>query len=521
MQRMTVAATDIPRSETLLCELSGIHKSYGPVRALRDASLSVRPGEVLGICGHNGAGKSTLIKVMAGAEQADEGVFRFDGEETRFANVQAAQRGGVALVEQELSVVSQLSVADNMVLGNVDEPVVVRRRELDQRVRRLLARVGLDHIDPRTPLEKLPLGEQQLVEIGRLLGRRAQLLILDEPTAMLRKSEIDRVFDALRVVVAEGKTVIFVSHRLDEVLTLCNRVLVLRDGEVVATEEVARMTKPKLIELMLGTRGQELPAPSRKPRSERTVHVSNLTVPGAVDDVSFSVPGGTIVGLAGQIGAGTSEVLRALGGLIPNARGEVLVGGRRLKLGSPRRALAQGVQFISNDRKSEGLFLEHPIDLNLVATRMSRLDRMGWLSPIQIRKTARGLAELAMVPRDRLNKAVGALSGGNQQKVLLGRCLDTKHMSLLLLDEPTRGVDVGGRAELHRLIRKIAATGATVLFSSTELDELLELSDTTISMFDGRIVNISPRSQTNASRLLSEMTQESTTAESVGTSDSD
>jgi ABC-type sugar transport system ATPase subunit len=518
---MTIAATDTPRSETLLCELRGIHKSYGPVRALRNASLSVRPGEVLGICGHNGAGKSTLIKVMAGAEQADSGTFLFDGEETRFANVQTAQRGGVALVEQELSVVSQLSVADNMVLGNVDEPVVVRRRELDQRVRRLLARVGLDHIDPRTLLEKLPLGEQQLVEIGRLLGRRAQLLILDEPTAMLSKSEIDRVFEALRAVVAEGKTVIFVSHRLDEILTLGDRVVVLRDGEVVATEDVGRTSKARLIELMLGSRGQELPAPSHKPQTERTLHVRNLTVPGVVRDVTFSVPGGTIVGLAGQVGAGTSEVLRALGGLVTNVRGEVMIGDRRLKLGTPRRALGSGVQFISNDRKSEGLFLEHAIDLNLVTTRLPRLDTWGWLSPGRIRRAAHALAELAMIPPDRLSKRVETLSGGNQQKVLLGRCLDSRDLSLLLLDEPTRGVDVGGRAELHRLIRKIAASGATVLFTSTELDELLELSDMTISMFDGRIVNVSPRSQTDASRLLGEMTQASSTAESVGTSGSD
>lgn len=514
---MTVAS-DTPQSEALLCELRGVHKSYGPVRALREASLSVRSGEVLGICGHNGAGKSTLIKLMAGALQADAGTFLFDGEETSFSNVQAAQRSGVALVEQELSVVPQLSVADNMVLGNVDEPVLVRRRELDQRVRGLLARVGLDHVDPRMSLEKLALGEQQLVEIGRLLGRRAQLLILDEPTAMLSKSEIDRVFEALRAVVAEGKTVIFVSHRLDEVLALCDRVVVMRDGEVVATEGVSKMTKPRLIELMLGARGKELPAPSHKPRTDRAVHVSNLTVPGAVNGVSFNVPGGTIVGLAGQIGAGTSEVLRALGGLMMNAHGEVIVDGRRLRLGSPRRAQASGVQFISNDRKSEGLFLEHPIDVNLVSTRLPRLDKWGWLSPGRIRHTAQGLAELATVPADRLNKRVETLSGGNQQKVLLGRCLDSENLSLLLLDEPTRGVDVGGRAELHRLIRKIAATGATVLFSSTELDELLDLSDTTISMFDGRVVKISPGSQTNASRLLGEMTQAlSTAAESVGT----
>jgi ABC-type sugar transport system ATPase subunit len=518
---MTATQTDTGRSNTLLCELSGIDKSYGAVQALRNASLSVRPGEVLGICGHNGAGKSTLIKVIAGAEQADSGVFSFRGEETRFANVQAAQRGGVALVEQELSIVPQLSVADNAVLGNVDEPKVVRRRELHQRVRRLLARVGLDRVDPRTALENLSLGEQQLVEIARLLGRDAQLLILDEPTAMLSKGEIDRVFEALRAVVAEGKTVLFVSHRLDEVLTLCDRVLVLRDGEVVATEDVKQMTKPKLIELMLGARGKELPAPPRSPQSKRTVRVSGLTVPGAVDDVSFSVPGGTIVGLAGQIGGGTSEVLRAIGGLIANARGEVSVGDRRLRLGSPRRALADGVQFISNDRKSEGLFLEHPIDLNLVASRMPRLGSWGWLSPVKVRTVARGLAELATVPPDRLSKPVGTLSGGNQQKVLLGRCIDSENLSLLLLDEPTRGVDVGGRAELHRLIRKIAATGTSVLFSSTELDELLELSDVTVSMFGGRVVNVSSRSETSASRLLGEMTHPSSRGESNETSGSD
>ena len=485
---------------------SDVTKAYGAVKALKGVSFDIEPGEVLGICGHNGAGKTTLMKILSGLEGPDHGTLRIRGEVVHMRQPQDAQRHGIALLDQELSIVSVLTVAENLTLGNVDEPALVRRWALHHKARELLARVGLSHIPPETPAEELQLGERQLVEIARLLGRDAALLILDEPTAALSEGEITRVFDAVRSVVADGRSVIFVSHRLDELLTICDRVMVMRDGLAVATEPAGCLDKGRLVDLMLGTAGQELPATPRHAGHDRAVTVSELYVPGRVDKVHLEFGSGTIVGIAGQVGSGASVILRAIAGLTPDASGRVTVRGREVRFATPRQAKAAGVQYISNDRKAEGLFLSQTIEANLNATRFSRLSRDWWLSPRARLRSAAALAGLVGIPAERLRSPVWTLSGGNQQKVLLGRCLQNDSLSLLLLDDPTRGVDVGGRAEIHRLIRLAAARGTTVLFSSTELDEIMELSDVVVTMFAGRIVSISARHDTSTERVLREMT---------------
>jgi ABC-type sugar transport system ATPase subunit len=334
------------------------------------------------------------------------------------------------------------------------------------------------------------------------------LLILDEPTAALSRGEIVRVFDAVRSVVTDGRSVIFVSHRLDEVLSICARVMVMRDGRAVATEPASGLDKEGLVDLMLGTAGQELPAEPRRVAGGKAVTVSGLSVPGRVDGVDLEFGSGTIVGIAGQIGSGASAILRAIAGLTPDTTGRVTIHGRDVQFATPRQAKASGVQFISNDRKAEGLFLSQAIEANLNVTRLSRLSSGGWLSPKARFQSAEGLASLVGIPAERLRMPVGTLSGGNQQKVLLGRCLENASLSLLLLDDPTRGVDVGGRAEIHRLIRHAAATGTTVLFASTELDEIMELSDVVVTMFGGRSVSICAPEDTSPERVLREMTHD-------------
>jgi len=488
--------------------VTDVVKAYGAVEALKGVSVDIAPGEVLGICGHNGAGKSTLMKILSGLESPDHGSLRIRGQLVQLRQPQDAQRHGIVLLDQEFSIVPVLTVAENLVLGNVGERVLVRSGALQRRARELLARVGLSHIPPETPAEQLQLGERQLVEIARLLGRDATLLILDEPTAALSRGEIARVFDAVRGVAADGRSVIFVSHRLDEVLTLCDRVMVMRDGRAVATEPTRSLDKGRLVDLMLGAAGQELPAAPRRAAEDQAVTVSELSVPGRVDQVQFAFGSGTIVGVAGQVGSGASAILRAMAGLTPDATGRVTVRGRQVRFAAPRRAKAAGIQYISNDRKAEGLFLSQTIEGNLNATRFSRLSSNGWLSPRARLRSAAALASLVGIPAERLRSPVRTLSGGNQQKVLLGRCLRNESLALLLLDDPTRGVDVGGRAEIHRLIRLAAAGGTTVLFSSTELDEIMELSDVVVTMFAGRIVSISARQDTSPERVLREMTQD-------------
>jgi ABC-type sugar transport system ATPase subunit len=348
------------------------------------------------------------------------------------------------------------------------------------------------------------------VEIARLLVRDARLLILDEPTATLSKPEIERVFKATRDLVAQGRSVIFVSHRLDEVFELCDRVTVLRDGIRVGTHDIKEIDRRSLIEHMLG----EMEGAKTQVEHEHAVagsgvevvKIDRLHVAGSVEELSLSLESGIITGLAGQVGSGTSTVLRALGGLVPNASGAIEVNGRQVALNTPRRAADAGVLYIPNDRQREGLFLGQAVERNLTVTRLRRLSRLGVLMGRRLHRSARELATLAAVPVDRLGSPAASLSGGNQQKVLLGRALQLEGTALLALDEPTRGVDVGGRAEIHNLVREAARKGTAVIFSSTELDEVLDLADVVVTIFAGRVVSVVPRAQASASAILADMT---------------
>jgi ABC-type sugar transport system ATPase subunit len=499
-----------PAGSRPLLEVVDVVKSYGPVRAVRGLSLDVRVGEVHAVCGHNGAGKSTLVKMLVGLVRPDEGVIRFDGEELAPRNQQEAQARGIALVNQELSLVPELSVEDNIFLGGIDVPLLYRRRSLSEQARGVLDQLGLGHVQLSTPVERLSIGERQLVEIARLLVRNARLLILDEPTATLSKPEIERVFRATRDLVSQGRSVIFVSHRLDEVFELCDRVSVFRDGMRVGTHDIHEIDRRSLIDLMLGEMEGAKTAVEHEhaqPGSGReVVRIERLNVPGSVEELSLTLESGIITGLAGQVGSGTSTVLRALGGLEPDASGSIEVNGRRVVLNTPRRAVDAGVLYVSNDRQREGLFLGQTVERNLTAQRLARLSRLGVLVGRRVRRVARELAAMAHVSTDRLGSPVGSLSGGNQQKVLLGRALQLEGAALLALDEPTRGVDVGGRAEIHNLVRQAARDGMAVVFSSTELDEVLDLADVVVTLFHGRIVSVVPRAQASASAVLADMT---------------
>jgi ABC-type sugar transport system ATPase subunit len=483
-----------------------LSKRYGAIQALNNVSLTVPPASVIALCGHNGAGKSTLVKSLVGLVRPDSGEIRIDGRPVHLRDPQDAQGYGVAVVDQELSLVPVLTVAENLFLGNINQPFLTRRRRRNTAARSLLGRVGLEHISPTTPTDSLSMGERQLVEVARLLGRDSRVLILDEPTASLSDAETQRVFAAIRGAVAQGHSVIYVSHRLDEVLAICDSVVVLRDGIAVASEPVQSLTRNRLIELMLGEEGKEVPLSEERRLGTALVHIRNLSVPGRVRNFELSASGGQIIGLAGQVGSGVSEVLRALGGLIPDARGTVSIGSTRLRLGSSVRSRLAGALYLSNDRQHEGLFLGQTTTRNLTATRLGDLSTLGVLRRKRSTATVERLAQLVELDASRLRSNVADLSGGNQQKVLIGRCLERRDARVLLLDDPTRGVDVGGRAEIHRLIRHAAADGALVLFASTELDELMELSDVIVTVFRGEVVSQTDRERTQSSVVLAETT---------------
>lgn len=494
------------RGGDLLVRADRLVKSYGSTRAVRDASFEIAAGEIHALCGHNGAGKSTVVKMLSGQEAPDEGTIHLGEVAVDLRSRQAAQRHGIALVDQELSVVPALTVAENLVLGDVRAPWLNRGRRLRGRFRALLDSVGLEHVALEQPLASLGIGERQLVEIARALGQDARLVILDEPTATLTDVESEYVYASVRRVAAAGRSVLFVSHRLGEVLDLCDRVTVMRDGEVVATTPAGELTIDSLIHQMLGEAPQRADRRSEHDRAgEVALRVEGLSVPRRVEDVSLSVQAGRVYALAGQLGSGASDVLRAIAGLVPTASARTEVGGVTVRPGHPAAAVRAGVAFVSNDRKSEGLFLDKPVSWNLMATRMPAVTRWGVVSRRRWAASLAGLVRLCGLDAARAGHPVGSLSGGNQQKVFVGRCLARDDVRVLLLDEPTRGVDVGGRAAIHDLLRDAAAQGMAVVFSSTELEELLDLADVVVTMHKGVVVQ-QHEGHLSGATLLREMT---------------
>jgi ABC-type sugar transport system ATPase subunit len=488
-----------------LVRIDRLVKSFGSTRAVDGASFSVTAGEIHALCGHNGAGKSTVVRMLSGQEAPDDGAILIGGEPADLRSRQAAQRTGVALVDQELSVVPALTVADNLLLGDLRARWINRRRTSARRLRTLLDSVGLGHVGLDQPLGDLSIGERQLIEIARALGQDARLVILDEPTATLSDVESAYVYAAVRAVAATGCAVLFVSHRLGEVLDLCDRVTVMRDGAVVATTPAADLTLDSLIVQMLG----EAPHRPAKVRAtddgDPVLTVRGLSVPGRVGDFDLDLRAGRVYALAGQLGSGASDVLRAIAGLVPAATARLTVDGTAVRPGHPAGAVKAGIAFVSNDRKAEGLFLGKPISWNLLATRLPQVTRFGVVSPRRWSAALAVLVELCGLDRRRAGQAVGSLSGGNQQKVFVGRCLGREDVRVLLLDDPTRGVDVGGRAAIHALLRDAAGRGLAVLFSSTELEELHDLADVVVTMHKGEVVR-RHEGDTAETVLLREMT---------------
>ena len=488
-----------------LLAMRGIEKAFGGVRALKGVDLEVRAGEVHCVLGQNGAGKSTLIKTLAGAHQPDAGEILWDGVPTVIASPTAALDLGIATMYQELDVVDGLTVAENIFLGHERAVAgVVRRAAANRTARELLARLGHPEIPPTREVGELSAAHKQIVSLARALSRDARLIIMDEPSAVLDAEEVKKLFGVVEELTSAGIAVIYISHRLEEIREIGDRITVIKDGRTMATGlPVADTPTRELIKLMTG-RDVEYVFPTRPgvPADAAPVlEVEGLSLRGAFSDVSFSVRAGEIVGLAGLVGSGRSEILESIYGARKATAGQVRVGGRRLRPGSVRDAVAAGVGLAPEERKSQGLLLEEPIYRNVTLATFSRIARGGLLDERRERAvTTEQIQALDLRPADP-DRLTGTLSGGNQQKIMLARWL-VQGTEVLLLDEPTRGVDVGARADIYVLIRRLADAGAAIVVVSSEIPEVLGLADRVLVVSDGRVLRDSPATELDEHLVL-------------------
>ncbi|QGH70005.1 sugar ABC transporter ATP-binding protein [Pseudactinotalea sp. HY158] len=479
--------TTPPPPPTPVLDLQQIRKSFGPVVALRSGSLQVHGGSIHALVGENGAGKSTLVKIVAGLYQRDGGTFSFQGEDVNFTSTAESKGAGIAVIYQEPTLFPDLSVTENIFMGR--QPVGrfgrIDRAAMSAEVAELFDRLGVS-IDPERPAEGLSIADQQVIEIAKAVSLDASLLIMDEPTAALSGVEVERLFAIARSLRDEGRALVFISHRFDEIFALCDVVTVMRDGSYIATSPVADTSVDELVRQMVGREVTELFPKQPAAVGEEILRVEHLTRAGTFSDISFTVRAGEIVSLAGLVGAGRSEVARAVFGVDPYDSGTVTVDGTRLPPGNPAAAMARGLALVPEDRRKQGLVIDASVGRNMTLAIRTALARFGLIATRTENASARDWARRLEVKSNSLDTVAGTLSGGNQQKVVLSKWLAT-NPRVLFIDEPTRGIDVGTKAEVHRLLSELAGTGLAIVMISSELPEVLGMADRILVMHEGRI----------------------------------
>ncbi len=492
-----MAATPTP-----ILQMRGANKAFGGVQALDEAELTLYPGEIHALLGENGAGKSTLLKALAGVHKIDSGTITLNGKAFEQGSTRLAREQGVAVIYQEPSLFPDLTLAENVFVGRqLQAGFTVDWKAMEQEANKLFQQLGVK-LDATTTARGLSIADQQIVEIAKALSTQATVIVMDEPTAALSSKEVDRLFQVARNLEAQNCAVVFVSHRLDEVFALCSRITVMRDGATVGSAPTSEMTEQSVIKMMVGREVSELYPKLEATIGEVVLKVEGLGLAGQFEDISFEVRAGEIVGLAGLVGSGRSEIVRAIFGVDKFDKGSVSVNGKKMRPGNPSAKMVAGIAVVPEDRRQQGLFMPTSISKNSAVTMLKKLSRFFIIRERSESKLASDWGQKLSLKYESGHDPVDRLSGGNQQKVVLAKWLATEP-KLLIVDEPTRGIDVGTKAEVHRLLSRKAQDGVAILIVSSELPEVMGMADRILVMREGKMVGQFDRTEATPEKIIS------------------
>lgn len=483
-------------------EMKGINKAFGGNPVLQNAGFVLADGEIHALMGENGAGKSTLMKILTGVYTRDAGTVIVDGKEVVYNNAQEAEKEGIVFIHQELNVLFDLTVEENMFLGKEihNRFGVCNKKAMQKEVRRILDVLGVK-IKPDAKMDTLSVGQQQMIEIAKALMVDAKVIIMDEPTAALSQSETVTLFKVVRSLKEKGVSIVYISHRMEEIFELCDRITILRDGQYVGTRNIPETNMDEIVKMMIGREiGERYPERNTK-LGDVVFEVKNLNCPGIFNDVNFNVRSGEVLGVAGLMGAGRTEIMQSIFGNMPHVTGQIFMNGKEIHNKNPWDAMENGIGFITEDRKTEGLMLEESIMKNISIANLGRISQKGVLNKKREQEmTQKGIEDLH-IKCTGAQHACGNLSGGNQQKVVFAKWIFTEP-KVLILDEPTRGVDIGAKKEIYSIINKLADTGVAIIMVSSELPEILGMSDRVMVVHEGKIGGFIDKKEANQENIM-------------------